>query len=103
MQKALLQTGIWTGFGLVIGAAVIGNVAFYNLNRAVNKAYGIRHRVSPWTGVFPERPGMKQVMERVRLYRTAYGNGIYWKRMKLAYWMVGIGLALVMTSNFLAR
>ena len=64
MREVAIQAGFWIGFAVIIGAAILCNIAFYGLNRAVNKAYDIRHRIDPWTGVFPERAGMKQVIER---------------------------------------
>lgn len=102
-SQALIHTASWIGFIIVIVAAVFSNIAFFKLNRAVNKAYDIRNRIDPWSMIFPQRASMRDVLKRVRLYKAAYPDGQDWKRMKLAYWMVGAGLALSATSVWLGN
>jgi hypothetical protein len=89
----------WIGIAVLVVAGVVSNFALFKLNKEVNKAYDIRNRISPWDMAFPSRPSMKEVRERVRLYRAAYGDGPQWRRLKSAYWLVGVGATLVISSS----
>jgi|HubBroStandDraft_1064217.scaffolds.fasta_scaffold66581_2 hypothetical protein len=101
MNELALHAAVWTGFALLVIAVGVSNVAFFNLNGAVNKAYDRKQRIDPWSMAF--RPPMKAVFKRIRLYKAAYGNGPFWRRMKFAYWMAGIGLVLVIAGSWLQK